>query len=80
MYKLLSLSYGMSILIHDLESEILSILEKNGGELTLQQLYYMLASKVPSSYPVYLAIKSLESKGKIAVKVNGSQMKITLTK
>ena len=80
MCRLLSLFHGMSILVQDLESEVLCLLRRSGGEVTLQELYITLASKVPSSYPVYLAIKSLESKGKIAVKVNGSQMKITLTK
>jgi len=80
MYKLLSLFYGMSVLIHDLESEILSILEKNGGELTLQQLYYMFASKASSSYPIYQAIKNLESRGKVTVKITQTQMTIILTK
>ena len=79
MYKLLSLFYGMSILVHDLESEILSILEKNGGEITLQQLYYMFASKTSSSYPIYRAIKSLENQGKVSVKITHTQMKIALT-
>ena len=77
MYKLLSLFYGMSILVHDLESEILSILQKNGKTMTLQELYRVLAAKVSSSYPIYRALQNLESRGKVIIRVTHSGMEIT---
>ena len=64
----------------NLESEIIKILSDNGGATTLQFLYQKFASKVRSSYPIYLTIKNLEKKGVVKIKINGSNLHVFLSK
>ena len=64
----------------NLESEIIKLLNNNGGAITLQYLYQKFADKVQSSYPIYLAVKSLEKKGLVRIKVNGLNLHVFLIK
>ena len=64
----------------NLESEIIKVLSDNGGATTLQFLYQKFASKVRSSYPIYLTIKNLEKKGIVKIKINGSNLHVFLSK
>ena len=64
----------------NLESEIIKLLNNNGGTITLQFLYQKFADKVRSSYPIYLAVKSLEEKGVVKIKVDGLNLHVFLIK
>ena len=64
----------------NLESEIIKLLNNNGGTTTLQYLYQKFADKVRSSYPIYLAVKSLEKRGLVKIKVDGLNLHVFLIK